>query len=194
MLPQLVPPASPKQFWIGAWGNLARKSLPQDAGVPALSTASHHWPHHLGVGWGPPAGRAQQPWPCGAHSTGSTCRWLQVAQQGWVSSCPSSFSSGLNDRRHWLLRGKWDTARHSQLLSHTQNKKQSVKTIPGLLWNKDVWSQQDFYLLHVPASLSGTPKSHPWPLFLPICPMYLGEAWRAEAEPLTAPRSCCGGR
>jgi len=75
-----------------------------DTQAPAPSTASHCQPRHLGGDRGPPAGRAPRPWLCGAHSTGSSCRWLQVAQQRWVSSCPSAVSSGLNDRRHQLVR------------------------------------------------------------------------------------------
>lgn len=117
--------------------------------TPAPGTASHCQPCHLGRGWGPPAGRAPRPWPCGAHSTGSSCQWLQVAQWGWVSSCPSSVSSGLNDRRHWLVRQSRRQGcflRTSQPLSHPQGKQRSVKTLPELLQDKAGMSQRDFFL------------------------------------------------
>lgn len=112
IIPLLTPPTVPKPLWEGCTGHLGPKSLsPRGCGMgtPAPSTASHCQPRHLGGRWGPPAGRAPQPWPCGAHSTGSSCRWLQVDQWGWLSSCPSSASSGLNNSRHQPVRqgGRW---------------------------------------------------------------------------------------
>lgn len=179
MLTPLFPPPCPNQFGKGTLDAPARKALLQGAGawgqphtcpMPALGTASHHRLRHLGGGHGPPIGRAPPPWPCGAHSTGSSCQWLWVAQWGWVSSCPSSVSSGLNDRRHQLVRqgsrqGCFLRTSHPQPLSYPWGRQQSAKTLPGLPWDKVGRSQQGFYL--PPVSLS---HSAPDPSQLPHIP------------------------